>query len=75
LDGNLLQVTAAATTTIKELKTMVLLKRRTSGEPLKEKILKATIITEKLLTNDQETLESAGLLHKNTSLTAIRLVD
>lgn len=54
---------------------MVLLKRRTSGEPLEEKILKATIITEKLLTNDQETLESAGLLHKNTSLTAIHLVD
>lgn len=54
---------------------MVLLKRRTSGEPLEEKILKATIITEKLLTNDQETLEAAGLLHKNTSLTAIHLVD
>ena len=70
LEGGVLTVEVLATNTIKELKAM-LHEKKHCGDPIERQILKVKVLADGLLVNDDQTLESAGLLHDDSEVTVI----
>ena len=69
LEGGDLTVEVMQTTTIKELKAM-LHEKKHCEDPIEHKILKVKVLTDGLLDDDQ-TLESAGMLRDDSEVTVI----
>ena len=69
LEGGDLTVKVVPTTTIRELKAM-LHEKKHCEDPIESKILKVKVLANGLLDDDQ-TLESAGLLHDESDVTVI----
>ena len=70
LEGGVATVQAIPTSTIKELKAM-LLEEKDCEDPIERQILKAKVLARGLLVDDDETLESAELLHAESEVTVI----
>ena len=70
LDGDDFTVEVVPTTTIRELKAM-LHEKKHCEDPIEHKILKVKVLADGLLVDDDQTLESAGLLHAESEVTAI----
>jgi len=70
LDGDDFTVEVVLTTTIRELKAM-LYEKKHCEDPIEHKILKVQVLADGLLVDDDQTLESAGLLHAESEVTAI----
>ena len=70
LEGGVLTVQVVPTTTIKELRAM-LHEKKHCEDPIERKILKVKVLADGLLVDDDQTLESAGLLHPEAEVTVI----
>ncbi len=70
LEGGDLTVEVMPTTTIKELKAM-LREKKHCEDPIERQILKVDVLAVGLLVDNDQTLESAGLLHAESEVTAI----
>ena len=70
LDGGDLTVEVMPTNTIKELKAKLFGKKH-CGDPIERKILKVKVLADGLLVDDDQTVDSAGLLHAKSEATAI----
>ena len=70
LEGGDLTVKVVPTTTIRELKAM-LHEKKHCEDPIERKILKVKVLADGLLVDDDQTLESAGLLHAESEVTVI----
>eukprot|EP00434_Breviolum_minutum_P022456 symbB.v1.2.019822.t1/scaffold1639.1/size107980/2 len=70
LDGGDLTVEVFPTTTMDELKAL-LHEKKHCEDPMEHKILKVKVLTDGLLVDDDQTVESAGLLHDESEVTAI----
>ena len=71
LEGVDLTVKVRPTNTIKELKAMLQKKKKQFEDPIEHKILKVKVLADGLLVDDDQTLESAGLLHAESEVTII----
>ena len=70
LEGGDLTVEVIPTTTIRELKAM-LHEKKHCEDPIEHKILKVKVLADGLLVDDDQTLESEGLLHDESDVTVI----
>ena len=70
LEGGDLTVKVVPTTTIKEL-TAMLHEKKHFEDPIEGKLLKVKFLADGLLVDDDQTLESAGLLHAESEVTVI----
>ena len=70
LEGGVVTVEVMQRTTIRELKAM-LHEQKHCGDPIERKILKVKVLADGLLVDDDQTLESAGLLHDESNVTVI----
>ena len=70
LEGGDLTVKVLPTNTIRELKAM-LLEKKHCEDPIERQILKVKVLVDTLLVDDDQTLESAGLLHGESEVTVI----
>ena len=70
LDGGDLSVEVMLTSAIQELKT-ILRERKHCEDPIERQILKVKVLAAGLLVDDDQTLESAGLLHDESKVTVI----
>ena len=70
LEGGVLTVEVMPTTTIKQLKVM-LHEKKHCEDPIERQILKVKVLADGLLVDDDQTLESAGLLHAEPEVTVI----
>ena len=70
LDGGSLRVEVMPANTIEELKAM-LYEKKHGEDPIERKILKVKVLADRLLVDDDQTLESAGLLHPEAEVTVI----
>ena len=70
LEGGVLTVVAMPTNTIQELKA-VLYEMKHCEDPIERKILKVKVLADGLLVDDDQTLESTGLLHEESEATVI----
>ena len=70
LEGGDLTVKVLPTNTIEELKAM-LLEKKHCEDPIERQILKVKVLADRLLVDDDQTVESAGLLHAESEVTVI----
>ena len=70
LEGGDLTVQVVPTTTIRELKAM-LHEKKHCEDPIERKILKVKVLADGLLVDDDQTVDSAGLLHAESEATVI----
>ena len=70
LEGDVLAVEVMPANTVKELKAM-LYEKKHCEDPIVRKILQVKVLAEGLLVGDDQTLESAGLLHDKSDVTVI----
>ena len=70
LEGDVLTVEVVPATTVKELKAM-LYEKKHCEDPIVRKILQVKILVKGLLVDDDQTLESVGLLHDESDVTII----
>ena len=70
LEGGDLTVEVIPASTIKELKA-ILREKKHCEDPIEDQILKVKVLADGLLVDDDQTLESAGLLHAESEVTAI----
>ena len=70
LEGGVFTVKVLPTNTIEELKDM-LREKKHCEDPIERQILKVKVLVDTLLVDDDQTLESAGLLHSESEVTAI----
>ena len=70
VEGGEIAVEVLPTNTIKELKAM-LCEQKHCEDPIDRKILKVKVLADGLLVDDDQTLDSAGLLHAEAEVTVI----
>ena len=70
VEGGEIAVEVMPTNTIKELKAM-LCEQKHCEDPIDRKILKVKVLADGLLVDDDQTLDSAGLLHAESEVTVI----
>ena len=70
LQGEMINVTVAPANTVKELRTM-LLESKGCEDPIERQLLKVEVLTCGLLVDDDQTVESAGLLCPESDVTVI----
>ena len=70
LEGGVLTVEVMRTNTIEELKAM-LHEKKHCPDPIERQILKVKVLADGLLVDDDQTVESAGLLHAESEATVI----
>ena len=70
LEGGVFTVQVLPTNTIEELKAM-LHEKKHCEDPIERQILQVKVLVNTLLVDDDQTLESAGLLHAESEVTAI----
>ncbi len=70
LEGGVITVEVTPRNTIQELKAM-LHEKKQCEDPIEHKILKVKVLANGLLLDDDQTLESAGLLHAESEVTVI----
>ena len=70
LEGGVFTVKVLPTNTIEELKAM-LHEKKHCEDPIERQILKVKVLVNTLLVDDDQTLESAGLLHAESEVTVI----
>ena len=70
LEGGDLTVIVAPANTIKELRA-ILRENKQCEDPIEHKILKVQVLADGLFVDDDQTLESAGLLHAESEVTVI----
>ena len=70
LEGDLITGEVIPTTTIQELMAM-LHERKDCEDPIEQEILKVKVLVDGLLLDDDQTLESAGLMHAESEVTVI----
>ena len=70
LEGGDLTVEVIPASTIKELKA-ILREKKHCEDPIEDQILKVKVLADGLLVDDDQTVESAGLLHAESEVTAI----
>ena len=70
LEGGDLTVEVMPTNTIRELKAM-LLELKHGQDPIERQILRVKVLADGLLLDDDQTLESVGLLHAESEVTVI----
>jgi len=70
LEGGVLTVEVMPTNTMEELKAM-LREKKHCEDPIERKILKVEVLADGVLVDDDQTLESSGLLHEESEVTVI----
>ena len=70
LEGGVVTIEVMPTTTIEKLKVM-LHEKKHCEDPIEHQILKVKVVADGLLVDDDQTLESAGLLHAQSEVTVI----
>ena len=70
LEGGVVTIEVMQRTTIRELKAM-LHEQKHCEDPIERKILKVKVVADGLLVDDDQTMESAGLLHAESEVTVI----
>ena len=70
LQGEMINVTVAAANTVKELRTK-LLETKGCEDPIERQLLKVEVLTCGLLVDDNQTVESAGLLCPESDVTVV----